>query len=94
MIREESRDESTAWRHLFTLHGNNDDKSETIDIVKQELRQVHMGMVRETGEEGVPVPLGADVNTNYRVAGPVAVCGNAKEKTTAMSDFTNGFVLN
>ena len=28
--REESRDESIAWRHLFTYHGNNDDKSETI----------------------------------------------------------------
>ena len=28
--REESRDESIAWRHLFTFDGNNDDKSETI----------------------------------------------------------------
>ena len=28
--REESRDESIAWSHLFTKHGNNDDKSETI----------------------------------------------------------------
>ena len=32
MHREESRDESIAWRHLFTLHGNNDDKSEIIDM--------------------------------------------------------------
>ena len=31
-IREESRDESIAWRHLFTFDGNNDDKSETIGI--------------------------------------------------------------
>ena len=31
-IREESRDESIAWKHLFTLHGNNDDKSETMDM--------------------------------------------------------------
>ena len=49
--REESRDESIAWRHLFPFNGNNDDKSETIDIVRREHREVHMGMVRETGEE-------------------------------------------
>ena len=51
MAREESRDESIAWRHLFTLHGNNDDKSETIDIVRREHRYLHVDMVRETGEE-------------------------------------------
>ena len=28
--KEEWRDVSIAWRHLFTLDGNNDDKSETI----------------------------------------------------------------
>ena len=34
--REESRDESIAWRHLFTLCGNNDDKSETVAIIGRE----------------------------------------------------------
>ena len=36
LTREESRDESIAWRHLFTSNGNNDDKSETIGIVRRE----------------------------------------------------------
>ena len=36
--REESRDESIAWRHLFTLCGNNDDKSETVAIIGLEHR--------------------------------------------------------
>ena len=38
LIREESRDESIAWRHLFPFNGNNDDKSETIDIMRREQR--------------------------------------------------------
>ena len=64
-IREESRDESIAWRHLFTFDGNNDDKSETIGINGREHTQLHVGMVPETGEERVSVPKGADVITQY-----------------------------
>ena len=37
----------------WTTGGNNDDKSETIDIIEWEHRYLylHVGMVRETGEE-------------------------------------------